>query len=66
LTVAFTGRTPNGDVTVTLIDAVGRRVFIRTYARQNTLPVEAALPAGLYMMRVSSEQGVFTERVDFR
>ncbi|HEX8426987.1 family 43 glycosylhydrolase [Hymenobacter sp.] len=64
-TVALGEVASSGDVTVTLTDAVGRQVYKRTYARQRELPVETGLPAGLYMVRISSAQGIFTQKVDF-
>jgi arabinan endo-1,5-alpha-L-arabinosidase len=52
-----------GPVTLTLADGLGRRVYTRASTGQATLPVEAALPPGLYVLQVRGAAGTFTQKV---
>jgi arabinan endo-1,5-alpha-L-arabinosidase len=52
-----------GPVTLTLADGLGRQVYGRSSAGLATLPVEATLPAGLYVLHVRGAAGSFTQKV---
>ena len=52
-----------GPVMLTLTDGLGRRVYSRTSAGQATLPVEAELRAGLYLLQVRGAAGSATQKV---
>jgi arabinan endo-1,5-alpha-L-arabinosidase len=52
-----------GPVTLTLTDGLGRWVYTRTSAGQATLPVEAELRSGLYLLQVRGAAGSATQKV---
>ena len=52
-----------GGVTITLSDMQGRAVYERRSAGQATVPVTIEVRAGLYQLRVSAAQGVYTQKI---
>jgi len=50
-------------VTLTLTDGLGRRVYARTSAGLTTVPVEAELRAGVYVLHVQGAAGSFAQKV---
>ncbi|MBX0289289.1 family 43 glycosylhydrolase [Hymenobacter sp. HSC-4F20] len=50
-------------VSLTLTDAQGRQVYGRTSTGVAALPVEANVPAGWYLLQVSSAQGVYSQKI---
>ena len=61
--VALSPELSGGKVVITLADMQGRRVYARSSTGQASLPIEADLRAGVYVLQVSGAQGTFTERV---
>ncbi|SNR86091.1 MULTISPECIES: family 43 glycosylhydrolase [Hymenobacter] len=51
------------NVTVTLSDLQGRRVYSRIATGSTSLPVEVAVRAGLYVLQVSSARGSYTQKL---
>ena len=52
-----------GLVTVTVSDMQGRRVLSRTSIGQSALPIEAKLPAGMYLVQARGTLGTFTQKI---
>jgi arabinan endo-1,5-alpha-L-arabinosidase len=61
--VALSPALAGGNVTISLADMQGRRVYHRSSTGQASLPIEADLRAGVYVLQVSGAQGTFTEKV---
>ncbi|HEX8329797.1 MAG TPA: family 43 glycosylhydrolase [Hymenobacter sp.] len=52
-----------GLVTITVSDMQGRRVLSRTSIGQSALPIEAKLPAGMYLVQARGTLGTFTQKI---
>ena len=61
--VALGPELATGPVQLTLTDTFGRLVAVRISSGSATLPVDALLPAGIYLLRVEGASGCYTQKL---